>query len=92
VSDELLIELREYEREACRYGAWLMHEAGVSDLDQWLADFAACDFAYLEHFYQTGEKRSFRSFWRDGQPRLEPLAPPPFQPKRWTSRTDGIVV
>ncbi len=91
-SPDLLGRLHAYELEACRYSVQLFHEAGVHDLDQWLADFAACDFAYLEHFYQTGEKREFRSFWRERQPLLEPLPIPPFRPTRWRSRWDGVVL
>ena len=89
---ELLAELERYEREACRYSLQLFHEAGVHHLDGWLSDFAACDFRYLHHFYTTGEKRSFRSFWVDGAPRLEPLAIPEFEPTVWRSRWDGVVV
>jgi hypothetical protein len=44
------------------------------------------------HFYRTGEKRPFRSFWRDGTPRVAPLAIPDFQPTRWLSRYQGTVV
>jgi hypothetical protein len=91
-SDELLAEVREYERVACRYSLQLFHESGVFDLDQWMADFAGCDTAYLMHFYRTGEKRPFREFWREGMPPLEPLAIPPFQPVRWLSRADGVVI
>jgi hypothetical protein len=91
-SDEKLDELERYEREACRYSLQLFHDAGVTDLDQWVADFAACDFAYLRHFYKTGQKRPFREFWKDSQPKLEPLAIPEFQPHRWISRWEGIVV
>jgi hypothetical protein len=91
-SDELMAELEAYERDACRYSMALFHEAGVTDLDQWLSDFAACDFAYLAHFYRTQEKRPFRTFWRDGQPLLTALPIPDFRPTRWLSRWDGIVV
>ena len=91
-SKEKLNELEAYEREACRYSLQLFHDAGVHDLDAWVADFAACDFAYLRHFYKTGEKRPFRSFWRDGRPLLEPLPIPEFHPQRWISRYEGIVV
>lgn len=91
-TDAVLQRLREYEVEACRYSLQLFHDAGVDDLDQWLSDFAACDFAYLDHFYRTGEKREFRSFWRDGQPPLQPLPIPPFQPQHWKSRWSGVVV
>jgi hypothetical protein len=92
LDEATLAALIEYEREACRYSLQLLHEAGVRDLDQWLADFAACDLAYLLHFYRHDEKRPFRSFWRDGQPHLEPLAIPDFHPTRWVSRWEGVVV
>jgi hypothetical protein len=92
LSDEVLARLVAYEREACRYSLQLLHEAGIDDLDAWLSDFAACDLAYLIHFYKHDEKRPFRSFWRPGQPLLEPLAIPTFQPTRWVSRWDGVVV
>jgi hypothetical protein len=91
-SPELLAELEAYEEEACRYSLQLLHEAGIHDLDAWLADFARCDFGYLRHFYATGEKQPLRSFWRCGTPPLAPLAIPDFRPTRWTSRWAGTVV
>jgi hypothetical protein len=91
-SPELLEELRVYEEEACRYSLRLLHDLGIHDLDAWVSDFARCDFAYLAHFYATGEKAPFRSFWRTGTPLLQPLAIPPFTPTRWTSRWSGTVV
>lgn len=90
-SDELLAALGRYEEDAARYSLQLFHEAGVHDLDQWLADFAACDIAYLLHFYRTGEKRAFRSFWRDNAPLLQPLAIPSFQPTRWVTRSGTVI-
>jgi hypothetical protein len=91
-SDDALREIAEYEREACRYSLQLLHDAGVHDLDQWVADFAACDTAFLMHYYRTGEKLPFRSFWREGAPLLEPLAIPAFSPTRWLGRYDGTVI
>lgn len=87
-----LEQVAQYEAEACRYSLQLLHDAGVHDLDQWVSDFAACDTAYLMHFYKTGEKREFRSFWRDGSPILPPLAIPEFHPTEWRSRFEGTVV
>ena len=87
-----LDELEAYEAEACRYSQTLFHEAGVHDFDQWLADYSACDRAYLRHFYATGARREFQGFWRPGQPLLEPLPIPPFTPRRWRRRGRGIVV
>jgi hypothetical protein len=91
-SEEMLAELRAYELTACRYSLELFHDAGVRDLDQWMADFAACDSGYLMHFYRTGEKLPFRGFWRQGTPAIPPLPIPEFHPTRWVSRADGVVV
>ncbi len=91
-SEELLQELAEYERRAARYSLQLFHDAGVPDLDQWLADFSACDVAYLLHFYRTGEKPPFRSFWSDGCALLTPLPIPDFRPEKWVGRWGGVVI
>jgi hypothetical protein len=91
-NEEQLAALRDYEVVACRYSIRLLHDCGIHDFDQWLADFAECDFQYLAHFYRTGEKREFRSFWRAGQPLLPALDVPHFTPTRWTARWGGVVV
>lgn len=92
VSDELLQPLLEYELQAARFGLALLREAGVEDADQWFSDYSACDQAYLSHFYRTGEKKDFRSCWKDGTPRLNPQKPPVFTPVKHPSRMDGIVI
>jgi hypothetical protein len=91
-TEELLREIAAYEREACAYSLQLLHDCGVTDLDPWVSDFAACDSAYLMHLYKTGEKRAFRSFWREGAPLVAPRKIPEFQPTRWISRYEGTVV
>ncbi len=90
--EELLAELAAYERDAARYSMALLREAGVDGLDQWLADFSACDVAYLLHFYRTGDKLPFRSFWREGSPLVAPLPISNFHPTRWWSRWEGVVI
>ncbi|MEX0670930.1 MAG: hypothetical protein WD060_10805 [Pirellulales bacterium] len=84
--------LQAYEREACRYSQQAIHEAGVTGLDQWLADYSACDVTFLRHFYATGERRAFRDFWIPGQPLIEPLTIPAFTPTRWRRREQAIVI
>ena len=37
-SEEFLSELGDYERKACRYSLQLFHDAGIRDLDQWIAE------------------------------------------------------
>jgi len=92
-TEDQMRRLEEYEREACRYSVQLFHDAGLGgDFDAWLSDYSACDFAYLEHFYRTGEKRPFRSFWKSGAPLLAPKPIPDFRPHRWVARNHGIVV
>jgi hypothetical protein len=89
-TEELLARLKRYEQDAARYSLQLFHDAGVHDLDQWLANFAACDVAYLMHFYRTGEKCEFRSFWSDHAPGLTPLEIPPFRPTKWVARSGTV--
>lgn len=90
-TDELLAALARYEEDAARYSLRLFREAGVDDLDQWLANFAACDIAYLLHFYRTGEKRPFRDFWVEGAPALTPLEIPAFRPTKWIARSGTVI-
>jgi hypothetical protein len=91
-TEQFLTDLRDYEQTACRYSLQLFHDAGLHDLDQWMADFAACDSAYLMHFYRTNEKRPFRSFWKSGAEIIAPLPIPHFTPERWVSRAGGVVI
>jgi hypothetical protein len=83
---EQLEAVRLYEVEAARYSIQLFQEAGLEGFEQWLSDWTAADWLYLEHFYKTGEQRDFREFFQPDQPLLEPLAIPRFVPKRWESR------
>jgi hypothetical protein len=92
VSEELLPELLAYEREAAAYAVALLHELGITDLDQWFTDIAEADLAYLTHYYKTGEKRPVTEFFRANCPVVEGKAIPPFQPKQWISRADGVVI
>lgn len=92
VNKDALPELMDYEKEAARYALGLFHEMGITNADQWLSDYAACDNAYLRHFYETGEKRDFLSFWRDGTPPIQPQPVPPFVPTSRVFRSDGIVI
>lgn len=89
---EALAAVEEYERDACRISLQLLHEVGVHDLDQWVSDFAACDLRYLFHFYKTGERGEFFSFWQNGTPLLTPLPIPDFQPTVWIARWSGTVI
>ncbi len=91
-SDQLLAEIEEYEREAGRYSTQLLHELGVTELDQWLADFTSADVAYLLHFYRTGEKLPMEQVWRDGEPHIQPVPIPHFTPTRWVARSEGVVI
>ncbi len=84
--------LEAYEQEACQFSQQALHEAGVSGLDQWLADYSACDLGFLRHFYTTGERRPFRDFWTTGQPLIKPLPIPSFTPTRWRRREQAIVL
>jgi hypothetical protein len=47
--------LHDYEFEAARFGMQLLHEVGVTRLDQWYSDFVATDWRYVEGYYQTDQ-------------------------------------
>jgi len=70
----------------------MLHQIGIADIDRWFCDYTACDMAYLLHYYRTGTKAVFRSFWREGTPPIEPKAVPPFVPVKRVFRLDGIVI
>jgi hypothetical protein len=93
VNEEVLPALLAYEQRAACYALTLLHQVGITDLDQWLADYTACDRAYLAHYYRTGEKRPFLAFWQDHTPLVTPLPIPPFTPAKKSFRlTDGRVI
>ena len=92
VSEVCLPALMAYEAEAAGYALGLLHEVGITDVDQWFSDYAACDAAYLRHYYVTAEKRDFLSFWRQGTSRVQAQPIPPFTATRRSFRSDGVVI
>ncbi|MGA7559081.1 MAG: hypothetical protein WCF61_02265 [Terriglobales bacterium] len=94
VNEDLIPAVIAYEREAACYGLAMLHELGITsdDINQWFCDYTACDQAYLLHFYRTGEKGDFRTFWKRNAPLLEPQPIPSFTPTRRAFRMDGIVI
>lgn len=81
-----LARIAGYEREATGLSLALLHEVGVSNLDQWVSDWWAADWQYLKHFYSTGEKLDIRSVLRPGAELLDPVVIPKFTPQAWVSR------
>ena len=92
VNEDLLPTIVEYEQEAASLALAVFHQIGITGVDQWFSDYSACDLAYLSHYYRTGEKRIFQSFWRDNTLRIEPKPIPPFTPRKRVFRCDGIVI
>jgi hypothetical protein len=93
VPEAMILSLLDFEREAASYGLKLMHNNKIKDLDQWFADYSACDLAYLANYYRTGEKKGAKDFWRPNQPPVVPKGiPRRFKPKKWVSRNDGVVI
>ncbi len=92
VSEELLPSIMEYEREAARYALGMLHQVGITGVDQWLSNYTLCDMTYLQHYYRTGEKLSFASCWRDNAPLIEDWPVPAFTPTKRIFRRDGVVI
>jgi hypothetical protein len=53
--------LHAYELEAAGFGMELMHQVGVTTLDEWYSDFVETDWRYVERFYETGQLPDWHS-------------------------------
>lgn len=92
---KLLRKLQEYEWEANCYALELLHELGITDLDQWLTDKYKEDMYYLTHFYKTGEKVKEITQVALDNAFIEKLVPkeiPKFTPFAISGSRDGIVI
>src|SRR5260370_34754556 len=92
VEESSLPSIVEYEREAAGYALGVVRDLGLTGVDQWLANYTACDMEYLRHYYLTGEKREFLSFWRENAELVPIKTIPAFTPTRRTFRHDGLVI
>jgi len=92
VDEKLFPAVLSYEGEAASYGLALMHEIGITDVDQWFSNYTAADQRYLLHFYRTGDKGDFHEFWRERAKLVEPKAIPKFVPRKRVFRMDGVVI
>jgi hypothetical protein len=68
--------LHDYEFEAARFGMQLMHERGVTGLDQWYSDFVETDWRYVARFYETDRLPSWTECVVSGCPLIQPAAIP----------------
>jgi hypothetical protein len=69
--------LHDYEFEAARFGMQLMHERGVTRLDQWYSDFVETDWRYVERFYQTDRIPPWADCIVSGCALIQPVPIPP---------------
>jgi len=74
--------LRDYEFEAARFGMQLMHERGVTHLDQWYSDFVETDWRYVERFYQTDRIPAWTDCIVRGCPLIAPAPIPALAHRR----------
>lgn len=64
--------LRAYEFEAAQFGLQLMHESGITDLDQWYADFVETDWQYVKRYYENGQIPAWHECIAANCQRIEP--------------------
>jgi hypothetical protein len=83
---EIIEEAHTYERNASRIGLTLLHQAGINERDQWLADWCGSDWKYLSTYYSTGKLPDWHSCRSTGHAALDPLAIPAFTPNRYNPR------
>ena len=58
------------------FGMQLMHQVGVTTLDQWYSDFVETDWRYVERYYQTDLLPEWTSCVVSGCPLLTPRRSP----------------
>jgi hypothetical protein len=68
--------LHDYEFAAAGYGLQLLHEAGLTGLDQWFSDFVETDWRYVESYYRTGQIPSLRNCLAGGCRLIKPTLIP----------------
>ncbi len=56
------------------------------------SNYTAADQAYLLHFYPTGDKGEFKTFWREGALPIHSKLIPDFKPKKRVFRMDGVAI
>jgi alpha-ketoglutarate-dependent taurine dioxygenase len=64
--------LRDYEFEAAGFAMQLMHEVGITTLDQWFSDFVETDWRYVEGYYATDRLPEWQSCVTSGCPLITP--------------------
>ena len=73
--------LHEYEFEAARFGRQLLEEAGLTNLNQWYADFVETDWRYVQRYYQTGQIPPWHECIASDCPAVEPKPIPRLEHK-----------
>ena len=95
INDDVLGIVVAYEHEAARYGLQLLHQIGITGMDQWMSDWSNGDLEYLLHLYRSGERYhltlqfllDYKKKWIKPDSRLiEPKSIPSFTQQKWTSR------
>ncbi|MDD5050278.1 MAG: hypothetical protein PHV93_00870 [Candidatus Pacebacteria bacterium] len=95
VNAQVLKRVKRYEYDASRFALTLFHNIGIYSLDQWLSDWVAADWSYLQEIYVSGRKEELTAeflhgfkekYFLPGQPLLTPLPIPKFKPQVWESR------
>ena len=74
--DHFLQALRDYEFQAAQFGMYLLHEVGVTDLDQWYSDFVETDWRYVRHYYVEGSIPDWASCKTTGCEIISPVPIP----------------
>jgi hypothetical protein len=69
--------LHDYEFEAARFGMRLLHDRGVTHLDQWYSDFVETDWRYVERYYETDRLPSWTDCIASNCRIVEPAPIPP---------------
>ena len=68
--------LHDYEFEAAGFGMQLLHDLGVTHLDQWYSDFVETDWRYVERYYETDQIPPWEECVVSNRPLVTPIPIP----------------
>jgi hypothetical protein len=74
--DRFMHVLHDYEFEAAGLGMALIHNVGVTTLDQWYSDFVQTDWQYVEGYYRTGQIPDWKTCVASGCQLIPPMPIP----------------
>lgn len=84
-TSEEMERIYHYELQASKMGFYLLDCIGCS-MQQWISNWFYADWMWLKHFYQTGEKVGYLTYWVDDAELISSCQVPRCTPQLFVAR------